>query len=159
MDQNQFALFIGAMQTREANDQVEKQAESARKEREIARKERQRRLDVQIRAVKACDGTSVPLVREWLIDIELAREKLVGAQQEDLTLRLISATVQGPLHRYYESWIIAQAALAQPRPDLNSDLVKETISAAYLTTDECEYLRSELDALRQSMYETVGAFG
>ena len=107
MDQNQIAMFIGAMEAREANDQAHRlaavtrqEAAVTRQEREVVRKERQQRLDTQIRAVKPCDGTSVPLVREWLIDIELAREKLVGNQLEDLTLRLISETVQGPLRRF-----------------------------------------------------------
>jgi hypothetical protein len=158
MDPNQFALFIGAMEAREAHDQEERQAEVTRQEREVARKERQRRLDTQIRAVKPCDGSSVPLVREWLIDIDLARDKLVGNQLEDLTLRLISETVQGPMRRYYERWVIAYAAL-EDVPALAWPVVKEHLAAAYLTTDEGEYLKSELDSLRQSTYETGGGFG
>jgi hypothetical protein len=158
MDQNQFALFIGAMEARETHDQEERQAEVTRQEREVARKERQRRLDTQIRAVQPCDGSSVPLVREWLIDIDLARDKLVGNQLEDLTLRLISETVQGPMRRYYERWVIAYAAL-EDVPALAWAVVKEHLAAAYLTTDEGEYLKSELDSLRQSAYETGGGFG
>ena len=101
MDVNQFAQLsnsiLGALNNRDANEVAERTQERTERTNERARGERQRRLKTQIKTVKPCDGSSIPLVREWILDIDIAREALVGAQQEDLTLRLVSATLQGSM--------------------------------------------------------------
>ena len=167
MDVNQFAQLsaqiLGAINHRDAAVEAERTQEriDGRTERtnERARGERQKRLKTQIKAVKQCDGSSVALVREWILDIDIAREALVGGQQEDLTLRLVSATLQGPMRRYYEKWVIRYAARPPPGAPLTWVIVKEALTAAYLTIDEGEYLKNELECLKQSSYETTGAYG
>jgi hypothetical protein len=78
MDANQFAQFYGAITTREANEHADRTAERQERTHERARAERQRRLNTQTKAVKACDGSSTVLVREWFMNMEIARTKLVG---------------------------------------------------------------------------------
>jgi hypothetical protein len=158
MDANQFAQFYGAITTREANEHADRAAERQERTTERARAERQRRLTTQTKAVKACDGSSTVLVREWFMNMEIARTKLVGPQLEDLTLRLISETLQGPMWRFYEKWVIAYATRPGPLAPLVWDTVKTALRSAYLTLDESEYLKSEVESIRQSNYESTGAF-
>ena len=176
MDVNQFAQFYGAIATREANEQADRTAERQdraqeradraqertvdRQERlaERARKERIRRLESQTKAVKSCDGSSTVLVREWFQDMSIARTKMAGPQLEELTVRLISATLQGSMRRFFERWVISYAARPGPLAPMTWDMIREALQGAYLTLDEGEFLKSELETLRQTSYETSGAY-
>ena len=152
MDANQFAQFFGAVTNRDATEQADRQAEKAREK-------RRRKLTTQIKAVKPCDGSSIPLVRDWFLDMEIARTKLAGAHLEESTLKLVSATLQGAMWRFFEGWQIAYVARPGPLAHITWAMTKEVLRAAYLTIDEGEYLKNELETLKQSNYETTGAYG
>lgn len=152
MDAAQFAEFYGAVLHKDTTQQAERTADAKRRE-------QQRILDTQIKVTRACDGSAIPLVRDWFLDIDIARTKMAGDHVETSTLKLVSATLQGPMRRFFERWLMSCNAGAADDAPATWELAKAALRGAYLTSDEGEFLKSELEAMRQTMYETTGAYG
>ena len=120
-----------------------------------AAKERKEILSDQVATTRVCDGTSIPLVREWLMEVQMARAYFSVAHKEIDTRKLVAKTLQGPMKRCYERFLDAQ-------PDRNNvtwAAIKLSIKGSYLTPDEDEFLRTELEKIKQTSYETTGAYG
>jgi hypothetical protein len=120
-----------------------------------AAKNRKEALHDAVATTRKCDGTSIPMVREWLLEIQMARAYFSVTNKEADTRKLVVRTLQGPMRRYYESFLDAK----DDREVVTWAEIKLGLSAAYLMPDESEYLRSDLEKIKQSAYETTGAYG
>jgi hypothetical protein len=151
MNAEQFTLYI-------QNLQVDQDRTVARQDRTVARRdvqrEQERLLDTHIKSTRVCDGSSIPLVREWIHDVNMAHAYFPVATADSEVQKIIMATLQGPMRRYYERFLDAQPA----RNNVTWAAVRLSIKTAYLTPDEAEFLRSELETIKQTAYETPAAY-
>ena len=120
----------------------------------MAAKKRTEVLADAVATTRKCDGTSIPMVREWLLEIQMARAYFTVANKEEDTRKLVVKTLQGPMRRFHEAFLDDQA----DRNNVTWAAIKTSLKSAYLTPDETEYLRSELERIKQSAYETSGAY-
>jgi hypothetical protein len=84
----------------------------------------------------------------------MARPYFPAATADAETLKLVIATLQGAMRRCYEHFLDSQ----EDRNNVTWAAVKTHLRAAYLTSDESEFLRSELETIKQSSYESTGAY-
>ena len=147
MDETQFKTYHDALQAKE-----EWQKELQKENR--SRTDRRYTVEQQIKNTRTCDGTSIPAVREWLQDIVLVRPYFSLQHQDEDTLKVVAASLQGPMRRCYERFMSSQL----DRTNVTWNAVKVMIEASYLTADECEHLRSELEKIGQTAYETTGSY-
>lgn len=147
MDEDQFKAYHDALQAKEAW-QRKQQTETTNKN------ERRYVVEQQIKNTRVCDGTSIPAVREWLQDIALVRPYFSVQHRDEDTLKVVAASLQGPMRRCYERFMDQQP----DRLNVTWEAVQAMIEASYLTADEAEHLRSELEKIAQSAYETTGSY-
>ena len=119
----------------------------------LARRNQQR--DVVKRLVKKidpCDGSSPQKVRDWVLDIEMT---LPYINADDASVRtIVEDTIVGQLRREYESFQAGQAN----RAATTWNDIRQHIRAAFLTADENEFLRSNLEKVKQTQFERNVAF-
>ena len=120
----------------------------------MAAKKRTETLADAVATTRKCDGTSIPMVREWLLEVQMARAYFSVANKEADTRKLVVKTLQGPMRRFHEAFLDDQ----EDRENVTWAAIKNSLKAAYLTPDETEYLRSELERIKQTAYETTGAY-
>ena len=144
MNAEQFATYIENLQA--AQDRANTRRDRIREQHRI--------LDSHIRSTPSCDGSSIPLVRDWMQAVSMARPYFPAATADVETLKLVIATLQGPMRRCYEHFLDSQ----DDRNNVTWAAVKTHLRAAYLTSDESEFLRSELQTIKQSAYESTGSY-
>jgi len=144
MNAEQFTTYIENLQA--AQDRANTRRDGVREQHRI--------LDSHIRSTPSCDGSSVPLVREWLQAVSMARPYFPAATADAETQKLVIATLQGPMRRCYEHFLDSQ----DDRNNVTWAAVKNHLRIAYLTCDESEFLRSELETIKQTAYESTGAY-
>ena len=147
MDEAQFKAYHDALQEKE---QWQKKLQIENR----SRADRRYTVEQQIRITRTCDGTSISAVREWLQDISLVIPYFSTQHADEDTLKVVAASLQGPMRRCYERFM----ELQPNRVNVTWKAVKTMIEASYLTADECEYLRSELEKICQTAYETTGCY-
>ena len=105
-------------------------------------------------ATRSCDGSSPSAVREWIQDVEIATKYFSPASCDEDTLFIVSCTLQGGMRRCYERFMAVQP----DRTNVTWGAVREHLKRAYLTQDEEEFLKSSLEKLKQSAYESNSTF-
>jgi hypothetical protein len=151
MNAEQFGLYIQTLQADQDRAVARQDRTTARRD---GQREQERLLDTHIKSTRACDGSSIPLVREWIHDINMAHAYFPVATADGQVQKIIMATLQGPMRRYYERFLDAQPA----RDNVTWAAVRLSLKTAYLTPDEAEFLRSELETIKQTTYETPAAY-
>ena len=107
-----------------------------------------------IKATRICDGSSASAVRDWVQDVEIASKYFGAATRDRETLQVVFSTLQGPARRCYERFMEEQP----DRSNVTWAAVKQHLRRAYLTQDEEEFLRSKLEKVRQTAYESNSAY-
>ena len=106
----------------------------------------------QVKTIKPCDGSVAADVREYLEDIELSIPLLNGIP--NATIEVVTRTVIGSLRKEVERFLATQPnRLGTPW-----NLLKEHISRTFLSANEGEKLKIELEKITQPSYETIPMF-
>lgn len=127
----------------------------AQREGEEARRLQANRREVRqnaIRQTELADGSTIPGIRKWIQEIELA-SPVVGAAN---IIEVISQTVSGSLRKEVERFITAQGALVPPVVRANvpwADLRAHVVNT-YLGANEDENLRRDLESMKQGAYDS-----
>ena len=146
MDADQFAAFMHqhAVVEEQARNERTQQGQRAVHREEIKR---------LIKRVRVADGSTPHLVRDWIEDIQMCGPYI---NNHDASFRtIVEETIQGPLRKAYERFMNGQAN----RQAVTWAAIHAHVRAAFLTTDEDEYLRSLLEKVHQTSYETNVAYG
>ena len=145
MDANQFNVLANGI-----SDLIQDiRADEATHRIERGQKEK---VKEQVKAVKACDGTVAAEVREFLEDIELAIPLLQGIHGG--IIDLVTKTVTGSLRKEVERFLSTQPnRLATPWNTLRNH-----IRVTFLSANEDERLKSELEKFAQPSYEPIPMF-
>jgi hypothetical protein len=151
MNAEQFAIYLQTLQADQDRNVARQDRTTARRE---GMREQERLLDTHLKSTRACDGSSIPLVREWIHDVNMAHAYFPVATADSEVQKIIMATLQGPMRRHYERFLDAQPA----RNNVTWAAVRLSLKTAYLTPDEAEFLRSELETIKQTAYETSAAY-
>ncbi len=112
--------------------------------------ERRERVKDLIHQTGKCDGAGTTAVRNWLREVQLAFNQ-VGPND---IIEVASKTVTGPfrfeMERYLEDQMATQNVVraAIPWNDL-----KDHMAAQFLSADEAEALRAEVERIHQTTYE------
>ena len=146
MDQEQFAQYL--QQQAVAEEQARR--DRAQQAQRTAQREEIKKL---IKRVRVCDGSTPHLVREWVEDVEMCLPYVNG--DEASLKKIVEETIQGPLRRAYERFMSGQA----DRQAVTWAAIRTHVRAAFLTMDEDEYLRSQIEKVHQTAYETNVAYG
>ena len=85
------------------------------------------------------------MIREWFVEVELTQ-----VPQNHTIVEVVTNTCKGALRQEVEAFLAAQAN----RNNTPWGLIRQHISAAFMTADENEALRKELEKLRQTSYES-----
>jgi hypothetical protein len=99
--------------------------------------------------ITTCDGTVSAFVRDWLDTIEVSLPAAANIPQAAITMA--AATVSGPLLREVERFLSTQPN----RFTTPWNLLREHIRATFLSADEQERLRQEMENLRMSAYDDI----
>jgi hypothetical protein len=145
MNAEQFACYIEELNTHRLREE----------ERRDAKLYRFRVLEMHTKATPSCDGSSVKLVRAWFKAIEITRPYFELATRDTDTHYLIVASLTGSMRSCYEHFQAAQEA----RDNVTWEAVRAHLREAYLTTDEQEHLRSELERIKQGAFESCAIYG
>lgn len=135
-------------QQRDANDRIDRKT----------RHEREREVQKQlIKQTTLVDGASPPQVRSWFREIDLTVPLTGGGAA---TIDIATRTITGSLRLEVERWIAQQAQANPPvqRDAIPWEALKAHIADSFLSADEVEYLRREVEAARQSAFETEAAY-
>lgn len=148
MDQAQFQAYLDALGI----------IEQGRAQREHDRgtiKQDEKHLERLEKSTTRCDGSDAANVRLWLREIDLAIPQL----NNDPLIALATATVAGSLRQEFERYIQAEAVARNTRRGLVPWLdIRNHITAAFLSSDESEYARKELETIKQSTTESVPGY-
>ena len=120
MDETQFKAYHDALQAKE-----EWQKELQKENR--SRTDRRYTVEQQTKNTCTCDGTSILAVREWLQDIVLVRPYFSFQHQDEDTLKVVAASLQGPMRRCYERFMASQpsvTALSRQLQGLHKEMAK-----------------------------------
>ena len=120
-------------------------------------------LRMQSESIQKCDGSSPEAVRKWFQDVELAGTTIGGGAN---IIRLARRTCSGGFRKEIERIVTAYRPEGHPPPpapvpDLNNtpwEHLMTGLQAAFLTTDEKEYARGQLERIRQGSTEEIQAF-
>jgi hypothetical protein len=126
---------------------------------EKAKKEDQRieaimrdEIKTQVKRIRLCDGSNPATLREYLSEVELSYY-YVG--RNDIAMnRIVANTSQGPLKRSYEHFMERQAN----RDQVTWSQVKQHMRVSFLSKDETENLKSQLEKFSQKTYEGNTAY-
>ena len=129
MDQNQFADLMAALNQWERSMKGEKAKQNV--------------VATQSSRITKCDGVVQSAVREWLTEVELARPYC--NQNYDILLEIAAATTTGSLRREVERFIHTP----HPQGNMTWDLLKDHIRATFLSVNEDEALRREVERIVQ----------
>jgi hypothetical protein len=114
----------------------------------------------QISRTRACDGSIAADVREWIAEVELSIP-ILGATP-GAVLEIAAGSARGPLRKELERFIAAQIA-AQPPPAAGRvavqwQAVRDHTRTVFLSQNEAERLRTELESMVMASYDTVAAY-
>ena len=146
MDAEQFGQFIHQQAVVEEQSRLDRaqQAQRTTQRAEIKK---------LVKRVRVADGSVPHLVREWIEDIEMCGPYI---NNDDASFRsIVEETIQGTLRRAYERFMSGQAN----RQAVTWAAIRTHVRAAFLTIDEDEYLRSQVERVRQTAYEGNVAYG
>ena len=145
MDQNQFQAFTDgiAQMFNSLNDGMGVQ---------YADQKNRDRLKNLIKSVRICDGNVPAEVREWIDEVEMTIP--ISPNLQGATIQIAARTVAGPLKKEVERFLGAQPnRLQTPWATL-----RDHVRTAFLSANESERLKSELEKMMQSSYENLGTF-
>ena len=99
-------------------------------------------------------------MRTWLEEIELIIPLVQGGRaHRELLMQVVTQTVTGSLRRELERFIQRKCSeLNVTRYALAWERVRGHIRKFFLATNEDEYLRDEVDDMKQSYYETMASY-
>lgn len=113
----------------------------------------------QIRRTRECNGGLAADVREWIADVELCVAVLGNVP--GAVLEVAAGTARGALRKELERFVAHQVQLQGPggagRPGVQWNLVRDHLRAVFLTQNEDEQLRAEVEAMKMNSYDTVAA--
>ena len=119
-------------------------------------------LRTQAASVTNCDGSSPEAVRKWFSDVEIAGQVLGGGRAIiRLARRTVTGTFRKELERFVEHYRPPGWNPPMARPDPNDipwDHLKTELTTAFLSADEIEHAKGQLETLRQAAAEDVQTF-
>ena len=145
MNAEQFTRYITELDTQRLREETRREAKA----------DRFRVLEMHTKATPSCDGSSAKLVRSWFKAIEIARPYFALVTRDIDTHYLIVATLTGSMRTCYEHFQTAQEA----RDNVTWEAVRVHLQEAYLSSDEHEHLRSEIERIKQGAYESCAVYG
>jgi hypothetical protein len=154
MNADQFALYMQTLQADQDRAVARQDRSATLATRRDNQRTQERLVDTHIKSTRTCDGSSIPLVREWLHDVDMAYPYFPLATADLDIQKLVMATIQGAMRRYYEHFMDQQP----DRRNVTWAAIRTSFKQAYLTPDEAEFLRSELKTIKQTAYETTAAY-
>ena len=114
--------------------------------------ERQEKIKDLIHQTSKCDGSNPTAVRNWMTEVQLTFNQ-VG---EHGIIEIASKTVTGPFRFKLERYLEDQMATRNvARPAIPWCDLWDHLAAQFLSADEAEALRVEVERVRQSTYEPV----
>ena len=116
-------------------------------------------IEQLVRQTSQIDGSSPPLTRAWLREIDLVAPLVAGFNMQGPQVVLATRTISGPMRVDVERWLVdftvANNVVRNAVPWVN---LRDYISTTYLSANEPETLRAEVETLRQSALEDVPAY-
>ena len=113
----------------------------------------------QIKRTRECNGGLAADVREWIAEIELC-VPIFGALP-GAVLEVAAGTARGPLRKELERFVAdqvqLQAAGGGGRAAVPWVPVRDHLRTVFLTQNEDEQLRAEVETLKMNSYDTVAA--
>lgn len=114
----------------------------------------------QIRRTRECDGSLAADVREWVAEIELC-VPLLG-QVQGAVLEVAAGTARGPLRKEFERFVGNQVQLQGPggggRPAVPWQAVRDHLRTVFLSQNEGERLRAEVETMTMNSFDTVASY-
>ena len=111
----------------------------------------------QIKRTKTCNGGLVAEVREWITEVELCIPILGYVQ--GAVLEVAAGTARGPLRKELERFVGEQVQLqgagGAGRAGAAWNVVRDHLRAVFLTQNEAEQLRAEVETLKMNLHDTV----
>ena len=156
MNAQQFHAYTQVLIDIETRSEESRQAREVRDEQrsEATRILAQQRALVkeQTKRVTVCDGSSPTAVREWFAEVELSIplvQHIAGA-----VIKVASGSVTGSLRKELERYL----GLQPERDNTQWRQLRDHLRLSFLTANEDDQLRNEVEQLKQSAYETVESF-
>jgi hypothetical protein len=114
----------------------------------------------QISRTRTCDGSIAADVREWIAEVELAIPIIGGTP--GAVLEIAAGSARGPLRKELERFVAGQIALQPvPGPGRNGvqwNVVRDHVRTVFLSQNEAERLRAEVETMTMASYDTVAAY-
>ena len=107
-------------------------------------------VKIWIKKTSRCDGSAVSAMREWLMDIDLVHENF-GDSRVTQTLDVATTVASGGLRREI-------LRIMKEVPGILWKEVREKLQNRFLSINENEALRRNLEKLKQSQTESVANF-
>lgn len=113
-----------------------------------------------IKQTVPCDGSIPSQVRAWMADIDLCITQCSGQQARPESLHnVITRTITGSLRRDIERYLDGACNQQQClRHEISWDQIRRHVTQAFLSPNEEDHLRDELESMKQSPFETVASF-
>ena len=149
--------ILKAIDAYHVNDEIWREKEAAqqkmsdaaavkRHEEEKSREE----VKIWIKKTSQCDGSTVSAMREWLMDIDLVHENF-GDSRVIQTLDVATTVATSSLRREI-------LRIMKETPGIKWREVREKLQNRFLSINENEALRQNLEKLKQSQTESVANF-
>ena len=110
------------------------------------------RLRGLCKVIRQCDGSVNAEVREWMEEVEMTIPHTSNI--ENGTVKICERTVTGSLKKEIERFLQQQ----EDRSRITWTTLRDHIKKSFLSANENERLKSELEKLQQSSYEGLGVY-
>ena len=116
-------------------------------------------IEQLVKQTTCIDGSSPPLTRAWLREVDLTVPLVAGFVMPGPQIVIATRTVTGPMRIDVERWLLDfTAANGVGRNQIPWANLRDYITATYLSANEPETLRSEVERLSQSALEDIPAY-
>ena len=116
---------------------------------------RDKLINDQTQVIRKCDGNIPSEVREWLEEIEISIPSLNNLYRPNAAMiEVVTKTIIGPLRKAVEYFLQAQPA----RDATLWQDIREHIIQSFLTANENEKLKADVERFRQLSYDTIHSF-
>ena len=143
------AYHVNDEKWREKEAAQQKMRDAAAVKRHEEEKSREE-VKIWIKKTSQCDGSTVSAMREWLMDIDLVHENF-GDSRVIQTLDVATTVATSSLRREI-------LRIMKETPGIKWKEVREKLQNRFLSINENEALRQNLEKLKQSQTESVANF-
>ena len=147
-------IYINPDQMQELADGITNLVEGIRQDKQQHRQVevRKSRVKEEVKGIKDCDGLIAEEVREWIDSIDLAL--MVVGDIPGSVIKLITGSTSGSLRKEIERFL-------QQQPDRANtpwNVLKTLIRNSFLSPNEEDKLKIEVERFQQSSHESVPVF-